>query len=39
VVGDGYGRHIELAGAGEKLLDVGQTVKNRVLRMDVQMDK
>ena len=39
VVGDGYGRHIELAGAGKQLFDIGQSVKDRVLGMDVQMNE
>ena len=37
VVGDGQGGHAQLPGAGEQFLDVGQTVENRILRMDVKV--
>ena len=39
VVGNGNGWHVQLAGAGKKFLYIRQAVENRVLRMDVQMDK
>ena len=37
VVGDGQGRHVQLAGAGEQFLNIGKTVENRVLRVDVKV--
>ena len=35
VVGDGQGGHPQLAGAGEEFPDIGKTVENRILRVDV----
>ncbi len=39
VVSNGDGRHTKFPGTREKLLDVRQTVKNGILRMQMEMDK